>query len=62
MAVPDIYSRRMIDVLTPELESTIRMHYTLQAFEVAGYTRGWLRWAAGEPACRHGARLGVQDR
>ena len=39
MAVPDIYSRKMIDVLTPELESDIRMHNTLQAFEICGCTR-----------------------
>lgn len=40
MATPDIYTRKVIDVLDPELETKLRQYYILRAFEQCGCTRG----------------------
>lgn len=40
MALPDIYKRTMIDVLSPGLKQLIKEYSTLQAFKVCGCTRG----------------------
>ena len=39
MAKPDIYDRRMIDVLTPELKEIVKNHFRLEAFKMTGCTR-----------------------
>jgi len=38
MAIPDIYERKMIDVLTPELKGLVRGHYTVHQFAEVGVT------------------------
>ena len=53
MATPEIYSQKMIDVLTPELKSLVKQYYTMEQFKMTGCTRedGF----AGQgviPACR----------
>ena len=39
MTAPDIYDRRMIDVLSPELKALIKQYYTLEQFKMTGCTR-----------------------
>ena len=36
---PDIYQRTMIDILTPELKSTVKDHCVLHQFKMTGCTR-----------------------
>ena len=39
MAVPDIYQRTMIDVLTPELKQLVKQYFTMHQFVMTGCTR-----------------------
>lgn len=39
MSKPDIYERKMIDVLTPELKKLVKEYATIQAFNIFGCTR-----------------------
>lgn len=39
MVKPDIYERKMVDVLSPNIKEMIQNHYTLESFKMTGCTR-----------------------
>ncbi|MFH0963724.1 MAG: hypothetical protein V2A58_06895, partial [Planctomycetota bacterium] len=39
MSTPDVYSRAMIDVLTPEMKRLVKDYFTLFQFKMTGCTR-----------------------
>ncbi|MDP8285647.1 MAG: exo-alpha-sialidase [Candidatus Electryonea clarkiae] len=39
MPKPDVYERKMIDVLDPELKKTVKSYYIMEAFKLCGCTR-----------------------
>ncbi|KKK60609.1 hypothetical protein LCGC14_3022640 [marine sediment metagenome] len=39
MVKPDVYDRKMVDVLSPNIKEMIENHYTVEAFKMTGCTR-----------------------